>query len=98
MGICDDESVIGVFLDEKKADEYVKEHNKDREEEMKLYERCNKCIEGTNKKTFNLKDSCENAIIKEDRYGLYCENDMSDYYRGANSNSYWKVEKDILGQ
>jgi len=98
-GICDDSSVIGVFLDENNADEYVKEHNKEREEEIKLYEKCSKCIErrtNENEETFRLKDSCENAVIKEDRHGLYCENDMSDFYKGANSNAYWKVEKDIL--
>jgi len=95
-GICDDSSVVGVFLNENKADEYVKEHRKDRKDEMERYEKCNKCKEEGGE-IFILKKSCENAVIKEDRHGLYCENDMSDYYRGVDSNDYWKVETNILG-
>ena len=101
-GICDDSSIVGIFLDENKADEYIKEHNKAREEENKRYEKCSKC-RGENYANeedgaiFRFKNSCGKAIIKEDRHGLYCENDDSEYYETVHSNSYWKVETDILG-
>jgi hypothetical protein len=96
-GICDDSSVVGVFLDEKIADEYVEEHGKNRIIEMKRYEKCYECKEKDNEMfKFKLKDLCENAVIKEDRHGLYCENDMSDFY-SISSDDYWKVETDILG-
>jgi hypothetical protein len=94
-GICDDSSIVGIFLDEKKADEYVEEHGKERKEEEKLYKKCYECR--TDEEIFNSKDTCDKAVIKTDRHGLYCENDMSDFYSSVSSNSYWKVEVDIIG-
>jgi len=95
-GTCDDSSVIGVFLDENKANEYIKERNKDREKETEYYGKCSKCRKTTeDKEIFKYENSCKNAVIKEDRHGLYCENDMSDFY-SMSSNSYWKVETNIL--
>lgn len=101
-GICDDSSVVGVFLNERKADEYIEVNNKAREEENKRHEKCSRC-RGENytneedSSVFRFENTCDKAVIKEDRHGLYCENDDSDYYETVHSNSYWKVETDILG-
>jgi hypothetical protein len=96
-----DSSIVGVFLDEKKADEYIEEHGKLRKEENARYEKCYKCrcnnCANEDEEIFLLKDSCDKAIIKEDRHGLYCENDDSDFYETVSSDDFWKVEKDILG-
>lgn len=99
-GRCDDSSVVGVFLDESKADEYIKEKNKAYEEEMKNNEKCSKCrcenYEHEDENIFLYRSSCEKAEIKEDRYGEYCENDDSEYYQSVTSDEYWKKETDIL--
>jgi hypothetical protein len=100
--ITADSSVVGVFLDEKKADEYVEIHSEKRRQENERYEKCFNCRNKICKSDeegngFNFKDTCENAVIKKDRHGLYCENDNSDFYETVYSNDYWKVEVDILG-
>jgi hypothetical protein len=93
-GICDDSSVVGVFLDEIKADAYVEEHGRQRKEEEQVYEKCHKCRR--DREIFEFKNTCDKAEIKTDRHGLYCENDMSDWYNCVGSNSYWKEEVDII--
>jgi hypothetical protein len=99
--ITADSSVVGIFLDEKKADEYIEIHGKERQEENKRYEKCYKCrchnCANEGDPIFLFRSSCDKAVIKEDRHGLYCENDDSDFYETVSSNDYWKVETDILG-
>lgn len=93
---CDDSSVIGVFLDKDKAEEYIRVKNIDRKKEEVKHEKCALCVEYTEGETcFKLKDICEEAKILKDRHGDYCENDMSDYYQAISTNSYWIVESEL---
>ena len=100
-GTCDDSSVVGIFLDEERADAYIAEHRHARELDEKQHEKCSQC-KGRNYANeedgsiFRFKNTCDKAKIKEDRHGLYCEHDLSEYY-SITSNDYWKNEYDILG-
>lgn len=101
-GSCDDSSIVGAFMDEEKADQYVEEQNIPRVLEVKQEQICNKCRRlggyhgNQDGACFDLKDTCEKAVIKEDRNGLYCENDTSGYH-SSSTNSYWKTEVEIIG-
>lgn len=100
-GTCDDSSYVGAFLDEKQADNYIAEHRKPREEDEKQHKRCRKCrrCDSNNYEDrnnyFDLRNQCDKAVIKKDRNGKYCENDLSEYYQ-ISSNDYWKEEIELL--
>lgn len=100
-GTCDDSSYVGAFLDEKQANDYITEHRKPREADEKQHERCRKCRRcdsknyGDRNEYFDLRNQCDKAIIKKDRNGKYCENDLSEYY-SISSNDYWKTEVELL--
>lgn len=104
-GTCDDSSCIGAFLDEQKADEYIREHMIPRNEELIQHEKCKKCrccdekdYNYTNDydEVFKLEKDCSIAKIGMDRNGRYCENDISEYY-SMTSSDYWKVPIEIIG-
>lgn len=104
-GTCDDSSVVGAFLDECKADEYIAEHMIPRNKELKQHELCKKCrccdkedyyCSHKYDEVFILEDVCPIAKIDTDRNGKYCENDISEYHR-MNTNSYWKSGYEIIG-
>lgn len=104
-GICDDESCVGAFLDEKKADKYIEEHMIPRNKELEQLKMCDKCrcrdkedYHRTNEydEIFLLENECPFAKIGVDRNGKYCENEIEEYYR-MKTNEYWKVEIDIIG-
>lgn len=88
---CNDYSVIGVFLDKEKCDEFISEKNKDRDNERTLMERCEKCREDSG---FLLKDECTMCKISTDRYGEYCENDLSEEH--CYTNDYYCEETNVL--
>lgn len=97
---CDDYSAVGVFLDEAKADEYVKENMIPREKEENQIEKCIKCTRhrtthNDDTKYFDFETSCEFSKINTDRNGKYCENEK-DYY-SQSTNMYWKEEVEIIG-
>lgn len=100
-GICDDSNIVGAFLDEKQADDYIFEHRKPRVEEEKQHEKCRKCRRcdtkkhGDDNEYFDLRNKCDNAKIGKDRNGKYCENDLSEYYH-INSYDYLKSEVELL--
>lgn len=94
--ICDDASPIKVFLDKDKCEKFVNEKNIDWNKDLEKIERCRTCrqfdryCESDN--VFDLKDLCLDASIEEDRYGLYCENDMSEGNNTANYYSFIEVD------
>ena len=99
--ICDDSSPIAVFLNEKKCDDFIKEKNKDWEDDDKKQEECEKC-RGCNDDygnakddVFLLKDTCKRASIGTDRYGMYCDNDQHEYH-SRSSNHYSKYVVDLM--
>ena len=100
-GTCDDSSIVGAFLDEKQADDYIFEHRKPRVEDEKQHEKCRKCRRcdtkkyGDDNEYFDLRNKCDKAKIGKDRNGKYCENDLSEYYY-INSDDYWKNEVELL--
>lgn len=73
---------VKVVLDIKKGKDFVKKMNKPREEEEKLLEQCDLCIKDNchTEERFTLRKCCNRANIKNDRYGVYCENSIEDYY------------------
>ena len=92
-GVFDnDYTEVGIFLDKQQAEEYVKEKNILYREQYKIYEQCEECYDDIVK--FKLKDSCNRACIKEDRYGEYCKNKM-EYY-DIEHDYYTITEIDIL--
>ena len=99
---CDDSSPIAVFLNEKKCDAFIKEKNKDWEEDNRRYDECSKC-RGCDKSdygdaledTFLLKDICGRASIGTDRHGMYCKNDAHEYH-SRNSDCYSKYAVDLM--
>lgn len=97
----DDSSPIAVFLDEKKCDEFIAEKNKDWYEDNRRKEECEECRccdywhDEAKDGVFLLKDACGRANIKNDRYGMYCENDMYEYHR-CSSDYYSKYEIDLM--
>ena len=104
-GTCDDSSCIGAFLDESKADTYIKEHMIPRNKELEQHEKCIKCrccdkesyrYSHEYDEVFVLENSCEHAKIGTDRNGKYCENDIHEYY-SMSSNTYWKTTIEIIG-
>ena len=100
-GSCNDSSIVGAFLDEKQADNYVSEHRKQRAEDEEQHEKCRKCRRcdtkryGDNNEYFDLRNKCDKAKIEKDRNGKYCKNDLSDYYH-IDSDDYWKNEVELL--
>lgn len=99
---CDDSSPIAVFLDEKKCDEFIKDKNKDWEEDDRRQEECEKCrgcdedsFGIASDDTFLLKDKCGRASIGTDRYGMYCDNDSHEYH-SRSSNYYSKYVVDLV--
>ena len=98
--VCDDDSPIAVFLDEEKCDEFIKERNKDWEEDNRRLERCKKCrdcddYDMAKDDVFLFKDTCEMANIGIDRHGMYCENETLSYYNRS-SNYYSKYEVKLM--
>jgi hypothetical protein len=94
------QSLVGLFLNENKAKAFVREKNEKHKDEIKKYEKCSKCrcknCANEDDPIFLYKDSCGKAVMKEDRYGLYCENDDSDFYETVESDEYWISEVEIL--
>ena len=90
--------IVGVWLDKEQCDADVAKLNEPRKAEEILHEECVKCRDlDTNRDgdVFILRDSCQRAIIKTDRNGEYCKNDMEDYY-SMKSDSYHIEETDVI--
>lgn len=90
-------TTVGVYLNKFKCDKDLQELNKPRLDEELIYHECsdcrsNNCMEISDK--FKLKDTCKRAVIKSDRNGEYCENDLSDWY-SMKTDWYYVEETDV---
>lgn len=103
-GTCDDSSILGIFLDKTKANAYVSDHMIPRNKELEQHEKCKicRCCDKADYHCthdydyiFNLENDCINAKIGEDRYGKYCENDISDFY-SLSTSTFWASEVEII--
>jgi len=87
------DSQIVVFLDENKAKGYVEYHNVPYDNVINQAKVCETChTYDDEKECFKLEHKCDLASVKEDRNGLYCENEKSQYDSGIDYYSYEEVE------
>ena len=91
--VDDYDSQIMVFADENKAKEFVEDRNIPYDNLMNQAKICETChTYDSDKECFKLEHTCDIASVKEDRNGLYCENEKSQYDTGIDYYSYEEVE------
>ena len=87
------DSQIIVFVDKNEAKEFVEDHNIAYDNLMNQAKICETChTYDSDNECFKLEHTCDFASVKEDRNGLYCENEKTLYDEGIDYYSYTEVE------